>query len=42
MHKPIRVLFVCDGGSVRSRMAEALLRSKGGDCFDVQDNKILS
>lgn len=35
MHTPIRVLFVCDGGSARSRMAAALLRATSGDRFEV-------
>lgn len=31
---PVRVLFVCEGNRVRSQLAEALLRFRGGDRFE--------
>lgn len=32
---PVRVLFVCTENAARSQMAEALLRSRGGDAYEV-------
>ena len=36
MEEKIRVLFVCVHNSARSQMAEALLKSMGGERFDVE------
>lgn len=35
MHTPVRVLFICDGGTSRSRMAAAQLRATAGNRFEV-------
>ena len=34
-HRPMRVLFLCTHNSSRSQMAEGLLRSRGGDAYEV-------
>lgn len=36
MHTPVRVLFLSDSNSARPQMAEALLRSLGGNRYDVR------
>lgn len=35
MSQPVRVLFICSQNSARSQMAQAYLREKGGDRYDV-------
>jgi len=39
--KPIRVLFICTGNSCRSQLAEALLRARGDNRYDVHSAGVI-